>query len=180
MLVPNPPLETTEYYTMKSELEECFSWLATRHLLWGELSNFHLLGGFRQLNHRHLFQAKIDSLLPSWGGRGEWGWAVYISIYKMFLYKNVYKKIYFCIELYMIYIFYIYFLKKSTCPSGQKCMTIGKPCSTGNSGVTLTAKKMDSAQVKAEFGLKLTIPDGPTGPEALFIWLVISCGVEVI
>lgn len=70
----------------------------------------------------------------------------------------------------MIYIFFIYIIfKKSTCPSGQKCMTIGKPCSTVNSGVTLTAKQMDSAQVKAELGLKLTIPDGPTGPEALFI-----------
>lgn len=66
------------------------------------------------------------------------------------------------------------------CPSGQKGMRMGKARSIVHSGITLTAKQMDLAQVKAELRLKLTIPDGPAGPEALIIRLVISCGVEVI
>lgn len=57
---------------------------------------------------------------------------------------------------------------------------MGKACSTVHSGIILAAKQMDSAQVKAEFRLKLTIPDGPAGPEALIICLVISCAMEVI
>lgn len=43
------------------------------------------------------------------------------------------------------------------------------PCSAVSFGLILTAKQMDSTQAKAEFRLKLTIPDGPAGPEALFI-----------
>lgn len=46
------------------------------------------------------------------------------------------------------------------CPLGQTCM-MGKPFSAVNSGITLIAMQVDSAQVKAEFRLKLTIPDGP-------------------
>lgn len=43
------------------------------------------------------------------------------------------------------------------CPFGQKCVTMGKAFSTVNSGITLTAKQVDSAQVKAEFKLKLIV-----------------------
>lgn len=46
-------------------------------------------------------------------------------------------------------------------PFGQKCVTMGKPLSTVSSGITLTAKQVHSAQERAEFRLKLTIPDGP-------------------
>lgn len=44
-------------------------------------------------------------------------------------------------------------------PFGQNCMTMGKPFSTVNSRIILTAKQVDSAQVKAEF--RLTIPGSP-------------------
>lgn len=46
------------------------------------------------------------------------------------------------------------------CPFGQNCM-MGKPLSAVNSGIALIAMQVDSAQVKVEFRLKLTIPDGP-------------------
>lgn len=67
---------------------------------------------------------------------------------------------------YINYIRCIYL--KDMSPSGQKCMMMGKHCSAVNSAVTLTANQMDSAQVKAEFRLKLTVPGRPAGPEALF------------
>jgi len=45
----------------------------------------------------------------------------------------------------------------------------GNPCSAVSSGDGLNAKQTDSAQMKADFRLQLTVPDGPPGPEALFM-----------
>jgi len=58
---------------------------------------------------------------------------------------------------------------KNMCLSGQKWLMTGNPCSAVSSGDGLNAKQTDSAQMKADFRLQLTVPDGPPGPEALFM-----------